>query len=109
MNEYRSKGCQSQMVKKKIVSDKGNCITPIKRLATFGECSLSNRFFLFTLSTHWSERKEKHKEKEGMTALSLRGGPIVLQKNNLACEDLIIVKAVEKCLTLLCYTKFVIY
>lgn len=59
MNEYRSKGCQGQTVKKKIMSDKGNCITLIKRLATFGECSLSKRFF-YSNFQHTGEKEKKN-------------------------------------------------
>lgn len=67
-------------------------------------------FFIQTFNTLVRKKRKTYKEKEGMAALSLKGGPTVLQKNkNLAWEDLItIVKAVEQCLTLLYHTKFVI-
>lgn len=110
MHEYKPKGCQGQMVKKKIISDKGNCITPIKRLATFGEGRLSKRFFIQTFNILVRKKRKTYKEKESIAALSLRKSTVLQKKKNLAWEDLItIVNAAEKFLTLIYNTKFVIY
>lgn len=80
MDKYRTKGGQSQMVKRKIVSDKGDYHTEIKRLWLYMVDVAFQRFLIQTFNITVRKQRKKDKGKEGMAALSLRGGAAILQK-----------------------------